>query len=307
MIYDCFTYYNELEILELRLHTLSDAVDYFLIVEADRTFSGKPRAFHFAANRDRFARFESQIIYVQVTDMPTSGNEWDRQYFQRNCILRGLAGCAPDDVVIVSDVDEIPHPDAVRNLLSEPEGRRLLERYPVAFAHRNDYYFVNCVMDWFMPGAVAVLYRNLTEPEMMRAIRLRAPRIREGGWHFTYLGGPERVLEKIEFLGHGKKPGSRGVKDNNIPTLDEIRASIEAGKSDVHNDDGDQYYYVSLDDTYPAYMPMLLEKYPYLRRDVEGLTRKSADVLAPQRRLFYNYPRWHWYLLKCRLRGRRPF
>jgi beta-1,4-mannosyl-glycoprotein beta-1,4-N-acetylglucosaminyltransferase len=96
LIYDCFTYYNEIEILELRLRTLAGVVDYFVLVEADRTFSGKKRDFDFAAHRETFSEFAAKIIYVQVCDMPEGKDEWTLQYFQRNCIMRGLTGCSPE-------------------------------------------------------------------------------------------------------------------------------------------------------------------------------------------------------------------
>lgn len=304
MIYDCFTYYNEVELLELRLHTLSNVVDFFVIVEADRTFSGANREFHFAAHRERFSEFAPQIIYIQVTDMPEVTDDWNLQHFQRNCIMRGLVDCSPDDLVLVSDVDEIPHPDALRNLLTIPEGQQALQKYPVAFDLRACFYYVNCVRDRLMPGTVAILYKNLTQPEQMRTIRDRAPRIR-GGWHFTYMGGSERILQKIEFLGHGKKPGAKS--GGKMPTREQIQSSIEAGTSDAHNDNGERYRYVRMDDSYPLFLPALIAKFPYLYRHVEDATNSVSVGSQTTDPVFYNFLRWRWYLLKCRLAGRRPF
>lgn len=305
MIYDCFTYYNEMELLELRLRTLSGVVDFFVLVEADRTFSGRKREFHFAANCEKFAAFAPQIIYIQVTDMPEVKNDWNLQHFQRNCILRGLSGCAPDDLVLVSDVDEIPHPDAIRTLLTHPEGRRLLQKHPVAFDLRAYFYYVNCARDRLMPGTVAILYKKLTQPELMRTIRDRAPRIGDAGWHFSYMGGPERILQKIEFLGHGKKPGANAT--STMPTLELIRSSMESGTSDAHNDNGDHYRFLCMEDGYPAYMPTLVAKYPYLYRHVENAAAPAAVFIHKSDRLFYNFSRWYWYLLKCRLLNRCPY
>ncbi len=301
VIYDCFTYYNEIELLELRLHTLTDVVDFFVIVEADRTFSGQKREFHFAGHRDRLAQFARQIIYVQVLDMPEVHDEWALQHFQRNCISRGLGNCAPDDLVIVSDADEIPHPVAIRNLSTDNEGRRLLQKYPVAFAQRTFYYFVNSAFDRIVTGSVAILFKNLTQPEQMRTIRDRAPRIRDGGWHFTYLGGPERILQKIEALGHGDKPSYKS------PTPELVQASVETGDSSLHNAEGHTYRLIRLDDSFPTYMPTLIEQYPQIYRDNNNLAEPDTVFPSPAGSLFFNYPRWYWYLLKCKLSGRQPF
>lgn len=301
MIYDCFTYYNEIEILELRLRTLYDVVDFFVIVEADRTFSGKKREFHLAAHRAALSEFDDKIRYIQVTDMPQSQDEWVLQHFQRNCISRGLTDCAPDDLILVSDADEIPHPDAVQKLLTTSEGKGLLQKFPVAFAQRTFYYYVNSIFNRLVTGPVAILFKNLTQPEHMRTIRDRAPRIREGGWHFTYLGGPERIIKKIESLGHGEKNACKML------TPEFVQTCLDKGSSGVHNAEGHQYLFVRLDESFPAYLPKLVEKYPYLYRSMENLKDPVTAFVRQPSRLFYNYPRWYWYLLKCRLAGRPPY
>lgn len=108
MIYDCFTFFNELELLEVRLHELSGVVDKFVLVEATQTFTGRPKPLYYAENRERFSRFHEQIIHVIVDDSPKSDNPWTIEHFQRNCIARGLTQCRPDDWIMVSDADEIP-------------------------------------------------------------------------------------------------------------------------------------------------------------------------------------------------------
>ena len=91
MIFDCFTFCNELDLLELRLETLSDVVDKFVLVEADRTFTGKSKPFFFAENKARFTNYLDRIIHVQVEDMPQTNNPWDREHFQRKGLFVGAA------------------------------------------------------------------------------------------------------------------------------------------------------------------------------------------------------------------------
>src|SRR5271156_187621 len=119
MIYDCFTFFNELELLELRLNELAGVVVKFVLVEATKTFSNKPKPLHFQENRARFAAFENKIIHVVVEDAPDTSDAWVIERFQRNAIERGLRGCKPDDWVLVSDLDEIPRATVVDKMSRE--------------------------------------------------------------------------------------------------------------------------------------------------------------------------------------------
>lgn len=295
MIYDCFTYFNEVELLELRLHTLAEVVDYFVIVEADRTFSGLPRSFLFPQHRQHVAQYADKIIYIQVTDMPQSDNPWIREYFQRDCILRGLGACRCDDIILISDADEIPRPEALTQLVGSSQGQTILARYPVAFAQNHFLYFLNCMERRFWQGTVAVRYENLQRPQTIRDNRDRAPRIRDGGWHFSFLGGVARISEKIKSYSH-QEYSSRRLTD------DYIRQAIETGVSDLFNDKSFRLHFVSIDDSYPAYTNRLVETYPALLFDAaEKIPTASAGPSKPGS-LFYNFPRWHWFLLKQRLK-----
>jgi beta-1,4-mannosyl-glycoprotein beta-1,4-N-acetylglucosaminyltransferase len=117
MIYDCFTFYNELDLLQVRLHELYDVVDRFVLVEASQTFQGNPKPLHYKENEQAFARYADKIIHV-IVDFPPGdlaarvstrpGNTiWARQHYQRDQIARGLTEASPNDLIIVSDVDEI--------------------------------------------------------------------------------------------------------------------------------------------------------------------------------------------------------
>ena len=106
-IYDCFLFFNELDLLEIKLHELYDHVDYFVLVEAKETFRGQGKQLYFHQNQDRFSKFLDKIIHVKVEERLQTNNPWDREFFQRNQILRGLKDCYDDDIVIIEDLDEI--------------------------------------------------------------------------------------------------------------------------------------------------------------------------------------------------------
>ena len=110
-IFDCFIFNNEVELLELRLNILNDVVDKFVIVEGSSTFSGKKKKSSFLKYKDRFEKWSDKIIY-EFVDIPDCEVSWDREIFSRNYALT-LPIFNDDDIIISSDLDEIPNPDAI--------------------------------------------------------------------------------------------------------------------------------------------------------------------------------------------------
>ena len=107
-IYDCFSYWDEDLLLDLRLNILNDYVDYFIIVEGNKTWQNNFKKLRFDIKK--FSKFEKKIIYIPVENMPDGDDPYLRENFQRNCMLRGLKSSSEDDVIIISDLDEIPNP-----------------------------------------------------------------------------------------------------------------------------------------------------------------------------------------------------
>ncbi|RLP91699.1 N-acetylglucosaminyltransferase, partial [Micromonospora sp. CV4] len=127
MVYDCFVFYDELDLLEIRLNVLDKVVDKFVIIESKKTFRGTDKPLFYIENTQRYAQFESKIIHVVVEDFPKINwkklrpfSNWDREDYQRNALAKALANCAPEDVIIFSDVDEIPTPEKVTEYLHKP-------------------------------------------------------------------------------------------------------------------------------------------------------------------------------------------
>jgi beta-1,4-mannosyl-glycoprotein beta-1,4-N-acetylglucosaminyltransferase len=229
-IYDCFTFFNELDILELRLEELDACVDYFVIGEATRTFSNEPKPLHFAENRDRFARFLPKIIHVVIDDLPAEGDAWDREAFQRDALVRGLGTAKPDDIILISDVDEIPFPSHIARLTPEAmQGR--------AWFIECDYYTykLNLAIEnkWVGLCAIrAIQKKHLPGMQQFRGFRARQSRrlpmpvnqainvaknvfrvgsplihvlVEHGGWHFTFVNTPEKIRYKIASYAHQER------------------------------------------------------------------------------------------------------
>ena len=120
MIYDCFSFFNELDLLEIRLTTLDKVVNKFVLVESHYTHTGQPKPLYYAENINRFSKFNEKIIHIIADDFPDIPGAtyremaWIRENWQRNAILRGLPKNVKDnDYLIIADLDEIPRPDAI--------------------------------------------------------------------------------------------------------------------------------------------------------------------------------------------------
>ena len=139
MIYDCVPFFNELDILKLRMQIMAPYVDFFVIEEASVTFSGEPKRMIFAENRQLFAEFEEKIRYVAVENSPLEGvTTHERDKFQKNQLIRGLSDCRPEDIIIFSDVDEIPNPKTLVRLIEAFEPGKVYH-----LAQRMFYCFLN--------------------------------------------------------------------------------------------------------------------------------------------------------------------
>ena len=118
-VYDCFTFYNEFELLELRLQSLYDVVDYFVIVESTTTHNKEPKKLNFAENKDRYKQYADKIRHIVLNGelIPWRGvGDWSIENAQRNAIVGGLQDAQPDDLIFISDLDEIPAPDVLMRL-----------------------------------------------------------------------------------------------------------------------------------------------------------------------------------------------
>lgn len=287
MIYDTFMFFNELELLELRLHELADVVDKFVLCEATRTFSNKPKPLYYADNKSRFSAFSDRILHVVVDDSPDSNNAWVLDYYQKNCIGRALRDCRPDDVILMSDADEIPRSTAVAETIREMKydnsalagmvhgawktmlattvlHRAVRKSHPFVrvFQQQMHFYFLNCVCAstpvW--PGTRLTHFRDFTTANEIRYTGYRA--VANAGWHFSYLGGVERIRQKIASYAH---------QELNRPEFTDpqrIAEHLRTGQSIF--DGAQQLRFVPLDESYPRYLREHPERFAGLIQEVTG-------------------------------------
>ena len=216
-VFDCFTFFNELDLLDLRLNELASVVDHFVIAEARLTFTGKTKPLYFHENRERFAPFLDRIIHVVVEDFPRTTSSWEREIHQRDCVRRGLGGARPQDILLLSDVDEIPRAAAVAAMRAAPPARNEV----VCFSLDWHAYYLNLRLreKWERLGPRAIRLGSLVTINGLRGVYAPAPtfardavrwlkacrRMRtlvrrrvlaDAGWNFTWLGGAEAVATK---------------------------------------------------------------------------------------------------------------
>lgn len=214
-IFDCFPFFNEVDLLEIRLHEMDRLVSKFIIVESDETFGGEKRELVFPQVEAMFSRFKDKIIYMPVRDLSSlqvctdreSGRIRERLLRDKLLIplLSGLTNVQDDDVIIFSDCDEIPNAQAVNEAIVS--GR--LDAHGIHRLLQNSYYYnVNTKVDYgndFASRARVGLFKNLHEEcgasfyafRMYMKNSFTCPVIANGGWHYSYFGGIEKIKTKV--------------------------------------------------------------------------------------------------------------
>ena len=206
-IIDCFTFYNELELLYYRLNLLYESVDYFIIVESNYTYAGHKKDLFYKNNSYLFKKFSNKIIHI-VVDLPfiypnidyNRDEQWTNENFQRNSIDKGikLLNLNDSDLIIISDLDEIISPNNIsvfKNLNNITDGFVLVtDMY---------YYNLNCrhKEDWERIKLVTYKKYKETTPQNIR-IELQLPKIHKCGWHLSYFGDAKFINNKLLEFGH---------------------------------------------------------------------------------------------------------
>ena len=268
-IFDCFMYFDEDVVLDVRLNFLNDYIDKFVIIESKYNHKGEKRTPLF--NINKFERFKNKIKYILINDIPPGiekinnndnkddvykksiFNAWKRENLQRNKIIDGIKDAKKDDWIIISDLDEIPNLNKI-NL-------RNTKNNLVFFKQDMMYYKFNLKLENFTwVGSKACKMKNLRSPQWIRNIKDRKYRwwrldtffskrkyqnilfVENGGWHFSYLKSSKNIEKKLKsYLHHidyDLNPiGIKGIEDmiNNKKTIYNIKADQRVNKFDGAN------------------------------------------------------------------------
>ena len=290
-IFDCFTFFNEFELLQIRLEELYDFVDYFVLVESTIKHSGELKPLYYKENKKIFSKWSKKIIHIIIEDAPTPGfslsplynldarwglGRWKTERHQRNQIRRGLINCNDDDIIIVSDIDEIPN----RTFFNEMKDKILIHGY-VVFNQKLYYYFLNGYVEqknW--RGTVACDYRFFKKAFNGKADNVRRldnfkirllnkisikthPAINLGGWHFSYLGGVDIIIEKIKSLSH-----SENLKEDSFLVKERISSLLKTG-DDIYGRQDYKITYIQIDESFPRTIKNNINKYKHLIKNLD--------------------------------------
>ena len=234
-VYDVFTFFNELELLEIRLQILDPCVDYFVIVEATKTFSGDSKPLYFKENRDRFKQWKHKIINYVVNDVPgsedslrarlyenkhmdildreiianalTSNNvtkdsdHWLREFYIKENVKKALVSLQDDDMCYISDLDEIWNPELIIDYSKDDIWKPLQLCYMYYLNNRSDEEWTG----W--SGTIVTKYKNirsscLNHLRTAHKMKYQYKYLKNGGWHFTFQGGYEGAKRKIVESNH---------------------------------------------------------------------------------------------------------
>ncbi len=254
-IYDCFQYFNEEHIADLRFNILDKFVDYFVIVESTVNHQGKEKKLQFDINK--YSKFKKKIKYIIVDDTPENikkpheGGESLVEQHQRNSLMKVLNKADDEDIIILSDVDEIPDLNKL-NLFNKKNYAVFSQKmfmYKINFLNLNE-------NNWH--GSKICLKKNLKSPQWLRNLkfkkypfwRIDKPKniqiIENGGWHFAYLQSAENISQKIKSFAHGE------FNKGHLSDEEKIKERIQKGEDVFER--GYKIKKIKIDETFPDYI-----------------------------------------------------
>ena len=211
-VYDCIMYFDEDLMVELRLNILDSFVDKFVIVEATRDHAGNKKKLNF--NIEKFSSFQNKIIYLIVEDIPQNvtnfKKNWSpnffRENFHRNAISRALTECNPNDLIIISDADEIPNLKVLEKIK--------FKKYAI-FTQKEFIYKLNLLSDNSWNGSSICFKKFLKSPQWLRNKKFtrrgfirnfffKTQFIKNGGWHFSFIKDPKDIVVKLNSYAHSE-------------------------------------------------------------------------------------------------------
>jgi len=267
MVIDSFIFFNEIELLELRLGQLDEVVDKFVFVESNSTFTGQTKPYHFADNRARFAQWEHKIVFAPIN--LSQGDGWSRERQSRELlggVINGL-NLNPNDTLSFSDLDEIPNPETLRAYTPDL-GLRNLKQYTYYYNFNNLMDYGNRAWSRARVGTVGDIARRGGMQDFRGGIGdmdPNFPAIENGGWHGSYFHTDvEKIRHKVLSISHDDLHAYIRAR-----TQKELAEDVMAGHDLFHRSGiGDGQFVPSNDAVrVPPYFAANLEKFKMFTRD----------------------------------------
>ena len=253
-IYDCFQYFNEDHILDLRFNILNERVDYFIISESTKTHQGAEKKLNFNVNN--FNKFKHKIKYI-VADYDKkidfnihTGGESIVEQHQRNSLSSGLIDASDNDLIILSDSDEIPDLTKLNQIKKSSKYTafsQMMFMYKLNLQNLNE-------SNWV--GSRMALKKNFPVPQKLRNLKFKEypfwrfdkinQQIIKGGWHFSFLQKPSDIAKKIKSFSHGE------FNQNQLINEKKIEERI-ANNKDIFGR-GFELKKINIDESYPSFI-----------------------------------------------------
>lgn len=254
---DCFMYFDEDLVLDIRLNTLKDKVDKFIIAEATKNHAGEDKKLNFKI--ENFSKFRNKIRYIVIDDLPLSvkspKKDWHenhaRDQFQRNAIERGYKEFDDEDLIMISDIDEIPNPKKIEEF-------KIKNKF-ACFLQKNFQSKINLlnITDGDWPGTKICQKKYLKSPQWLRNIKTKKKSfwkifkkniqvISNGGWHFSFLKNPESIKKKIMSYSHQE------YNKEEFTNVKLIKEKISLGQDLFQRKIS--YKKIDIDETFPDYI-----------------------------------------------------
>lgn len=303
MVYDCFPFFNELDILKMHLSIMDPLVDRFIIEEARYTFSGQPKELCFEANKEMFSKWLPKIDYIVVDECGDGMETHVRDKFQKNHLIQGLNNISDTDVIIFGDVDEIPNPDIIKKLIDNYDPSKVYH-----LAQRMFYCYLNMeevsgsllAITGKFPDELRIGESGQIEHAMWLGTKVfskqsipkdgiidirevspqdsRSVRVANGGWHFGYMGSKhetdvaKRIGTKVVAAAHQEY--------NSEDYLKEAKDRLLLGE-DIFRRNA-EFVRVDIDESYPEYLRDNMSEYDYLiMPKVGGFKKELIKIKLP--------------------------
>lgn len=250
-VYDCFTLFNELDLLELRFEILDKYVDKFILVESHQTFTGHPKPLYYQENKERFAKWNDKIIHVIAGNMEIKETAFERHYLCYELIEGVLKELGhPEDIAFCSDLDEIWNPQ----ILSEVDDQIH------SLAQFNYCYYLNQRSSEEWIGTLMCKIKDIFLG-YNKLYRTKKPNVLlNGGWHFTNQGGAEQILKKTQAYDHGPELNHDWLKEHTQDNIDKNLDYLGRPKDYW----GEPFKFWVEEENWPEYLTRNRQKYKQL-------------------------------------------
>jgi beta-1,4-mannosyl-glycoprotein beta-1,4-N-acetylglucosaminyltransferase len=264
MIYDCFMFFNELDILEIRLEELYDVVDQFIICECTKTHSGKNKESLYLKNIDRYKKYSNKIKhiifnYTNNNSVWTYYDNWKLENYQRQYLSNAIdiKNLNSEDIIITSDVDEIPKQSIVKDI----KNNKTNYFFPLSITSQVYYGKLTCKclepqdhVEW--DGIVIVdgeTFKINPNFQFYRQNKNLFKKLKNSGsWHFSFMGGEQSAIDKIESYAHS---------EHNLDTVKNQVQSRINNCEDLLGRSEFKMIKVEIDNKYPIAILKNLDKY----------------------------------------------